>query len=108
MESLILKKIDEVEYSCEIENTYSNLTKTARKIIKKAILEAGVFDERIICEKVCEIIVNKHTNDKGQLNDRALNYQTKRMGLSTTGDIKKAINSFLSSPHRLKQLLRDV
>lgn len=108
MESLILEKIEEVEYSCELENTYRGLTRTARKIIKKAIMESGCLDEDVICQNVCDILINKYIGKDGDIRDGVLEYQSKRMGLSTIGDIKKAVSSFMSSAYRLKILLKDI
>lgn len=108
MELSIMEKIEEVEYSCEIENTYKQLTRATRKTIKEAIMQAGCLDEMAICEKVCDILVDRYTDGDGVLNGGVLEYHTKRMGLSTTGEIRKAISCFLSSPYRLRKLLKEV
>lgn len=65
-----------------------NLTKGTRLLIKDMINKYDTTDRHVLCEHICFYLEDKFTG-------KALDYQLKRMGLETTGDVLRAIDEYL-------------
>lgn len=65
------------------------LSKNAVKLIEDAINQSNSFDRYKICEYVCLILEEKYPLE------RNLEYQLRRMNLSTTREILNAVDIYL-------------
>jgi hypothetical protein len=63
------------------------LTRGTKELIKTAIKETQSSNRYVLCEKIADMVESKY-------NGLNLEYQLERMGLQTTGQILKAIDTF--------------
>ncbi|ADO59534.1 hypothetical protein [Paenibacillus polymyxa] len=70
-----------------MSNTDFNLTRGTKQLIKSAINETQSNNRYVLCAKIADNVVSKY-------NGLNLDYQLKRMGLQTTGQILEAIDTF--------------
>jgi hypothetical protein len=104
MTEVMLKRIELVTREEKREDNESKLTRGTRRIIKEAINEAGTLDEKVLCRTISDIMIEKYTDKDGNINEKALEYQSVRMNLSTTSEIRQAINLFLKSEKQPRDL----
>jgi hypothetical protein len=64
------------------------LTRGGRRMIEQAIIETGSTNGTVIMQHICDSLAEKFTGD-------TLDYQTGRMNFSTTGDIMRAIDTYM-------------
>jgi hypothetical protein len=64
------------------------LTRGGRKMIEQAIVETGSTNGTILMQHICDNLSEKFTGD-------TLDYQTGRMNFNTTGDIMRAIDTYM-------------
>lgn len=64
------------------------LTRGTKKIITNAIEKTGEFNRSIISDEICNELFEKFPGD-------SLEYQLKRMNLTTIKDIQKAVDTYM-------------
>ena len=64
------------------------LTRGTKKIIANAIEKTGEYNRSVLCNAICEELCDKFPGD-------SLEYQLERMNLTTTGDINRAIDTYM-------------
>ena len=64
------------------------LTRGTKKIVKEAVEKTKTYDRYKLCEFIAFELESRFKYD-------SFDYQTKRMGLETTGQILNAIDTFL-------------
>lgn len=64
------------------------LTRGTKKIIANAIAKTGEFNRSVLCNAICDELCDKFSGD-------SLEYQLERMNLNTTGDINRAIDTYM-------------
>ncbi len=63
------------------------LTRGLKSIIKSAILETNTNNRYVLCDKICQICVDRYEGDN-------LEYQLERMNIETTKRVLEAIDTF--------------
>ena len=69
------------------------LTRGGKRLIEQAIVETGSTNGTILVNHICDTLSEKFTGD-------TLDYQTSRMNFTTTGDIMRAIDTYMY--HQIK------
>ena len=69
------------------------LTRGGKRMIEQAIIETGSTNGTILMQHICDSLSEKFTGD-------TLDYQTGRMNFNTTGDIMRAIDTYMY--HQIK------
>lgn len=71
----------------EKEKPDYKLTRGTKRLIQKAIQDTMSNNRYVLCERIATMVEEKY-------NGLNLEYQLKRMGLQTTGQILKAIDTY--------------
>jgi hypothetical protein len=108
MTDYMLKRIEMVTREEKNEDDEIKLTRGTRRIIKEAINETGSLDKRILCSKISDIMIEKYTDKDGNINEKALEYQSVRMNLSTTSEIGKAIDLFFKAERQPRDVRMSI
>lgn len=69
------------------------LTRGGKRLIEQAIVETGSTNGTVLVNHICDTLSEKFTGD-------TLDYQTSRMNFTTTGDIMRAIDTYMY--HQIK------
>jgi hypothetical protein len=69
------------------------LTRGGKRLIEQAIIETGSTNGTVLVNHICDTLSEKFTGD-------TLDYQTSRMNFTTTGDIMRAIDTYMY--HQIK------
>jgi hypothetical protein len=69
------------------------LTRGGKRMIEQAIVETGSTNGNVLMQHICDSLSEKFTGD-------TLDYQTGRMNFNTTGDIMRAIDTYMY--HQIK------
>lgn len=77
------------------KTTTDTLTRGTKKIIANAIEKTGQYNRSVLCDAICDELCSKFTGD-------SLEYQLNRMNLRTTGDIDRAIDTYMYRHMKLK------
>ena len=64
------------------------LTRGGKRMIEQAIVETGSTNGTVLMLHICDTLSEKFTGD-------TLDYQTGRMNFGTTGDILRAIDTYM-------------
>ena len=64
------------------------LTRGGKRMIEQAIVETGSTNGMVLMHHICDNLSEKFTGD-------TLDYQTCRMNFKTTGDIMRAIDTYM-------------
>lgn len=64
------------------------LTRGSKLLIESAIIETKSTNRRVLMNHICDTLTKRYTGS-------TLDYQTERMNFRTTGDILRAIDSYM-------------
>ena len=78
-----------------IKTSKDTLTRGTKKIIASAIEKTGEYNRSVLCDAICDELCSKFTGD-------SLEYQLNRMNLKTTGDIDRAIDTYMFRHMKIK------
>ena len=70
------------------DESFKRLTRGTKKLIKDTIIANKTTNRYELCEIICSDLEEKFTGD-------TLDYQLSRMNLETTGEILKAIDTYM-------------